>query len=260
MKRRSLFSLATALCIAGILPASCFGQSAAPLPRFGIEVNAGTLGAGIQAATAVTHKSNVRFGFNYFSYSASTTSSGTNITFDGKLKLESGELLYDQYLFGGFHISPGLAMYYGNQANGTATIPAGQTVTLNSVQYYSSASVPITGTGSFTSSKFAPEVMFGFGNLLPRSARHFTLNFDMGVVFVRSPLIQLNLVGNACTISATAGCSPIATTPTVESNLMAEQTKLNNTAASYLKYWPVIRLGFVLVRCDAPRRKDGIVG
>jgi hypothetical protein len=244
MKRRSLFSFAGALCIAGVLPASGFGQSASPLPRFGIEVNAGTMGAGIQAATAVTRKSNVRVGFNDFSYSASTTSSSTNVTFNGTLKLESAEVLYDQYLIGGFHISPGLAMYYGNQATGTASIPAGQTVTLNSTQYYSSAAVPITGTGSFTAGKLAPEVMFGFGNLLPRSARHFTLNFDAGVVFVRSPLIQLNLVGDACTGSATLGCSPIATTSSVESNLMAEQTKLNTNAASYLKYWPVIRLGF----------------
>jgi hypothetical protein len=245
MKRRFLFSLALALCIAGVLQASCFGQSGGGgLPRFGIGVNAGTMGAGIQAATAVMRKSNVRVGFNYFSYSASTSSSSTNITFDGKLRLESAEVLFDQYLFGGFHVSPGLAMYYGNQATGNAAIPAGQTITLNSVQYYSAAAAPITGTGSFTAGKFAPEVLFGFGNLLPRSARHFTLNFDAGVVFVRSPLIQLDLVGNACTISQTAGCSPIATTPSVESNLMAEQTKLNNTAASYLKYWPVIRLGF----------------
>jgi hypothetical protein len=244
--KRSICVLAGALiCFAVLLPSTCLAQSDNPLPRFGLQVSAGTLGAGIQAATAVTHKSNVRVGFNYFSYSASTTSNSNNITFNGTLRLESAELLFDQYLFGGVHISPGLAMYYGNQATGTAAIGAGQSITLNSVQYYSQAATPITGTGSFTASKYAPEILLGFGNLLPRSTRHFTVNFDVGVMFVRSPLIALNLVGNACLSPTNAStCMPIATTPSVESNLMAEQTKLNNTAASYLKYWPVIRLGF----------------
>ena len=231
-------------CLASLLPSVCLAQIGESLPRFGIQVNAGTLGAGIQAATAVARKSNVRFGFNYFSYSGSTTSSKDNITYNGTLKLESGEILFDQYIAGGFHISPGVAIYDGNQATGTASIPTGQTFTLNSVQYYSSASSPVTGTGSFTAGKVAPELLIGFGNLLPRGTRHFTVNFDMGVIFTRSPLIKLNLVGNACTVNSTVGCVPISSTPSVQANLVAEQTKLNNDVGPYLKYWPVIRLGF----------------
>ena len=171
------------LCFAGLLPFACMGQSEGSLPRFGIGVNAGTLGAGIQAATAVTRKSNVRVGFNYFSYTGSTTGNNNGINFNGTLRLESAEVLYDQYLIGGFHVSPGVALYYGNQATGTAVLPAGQSFTLNSVQYYSSAANPVTGTGSLTSDKVAPELLFGFGNLLPRSARHFTVSFDAGVIF-----------------------------------------------------------------------------
>jgi len=209
-----------------------------------VEVNAGTLGAGIQAATAVTHKSNVRFGFNYFSYSASLTSSSDNITYNGKLRLESAELLFDQYLVGGVHISPGLVMYYGNQATGSAAMPTGKNFTLNNTTYYSSSTDPVTGTGSYTADKYAPEVLIGFGNLLPRSSRHFSVNFDMGVMFVRKATIGLNLSGSACSPTPTANCLPIASTPSIQSNLLAEQTKLNNDAAAYLKYWPVIRLGF----------------
>ena len=243
-KRGTRLFAAALMCFAGLFPFTCLGQSGGSLPRFGIGVNAGTLGAGIQAATAVTRKSNVRFGFNYFTYSGSTTSSKDNITFNGKLKLESAEILFDQYIRGGFHVSPGLAMYYGNQATGDASIPAGQTFTLNGVSYYSATANPVTGTGSFTAAKVAPELLIGFGNLLPRSARHFSVNFDLGVIFTRSPLIKLNLIGNACTISSTSGCLPISTTPSVQSNVQAEQTKLNNDAAPYIKYWPVIRLGF----------------
>src|ERR1039458_10660394 len=89
--RQSAFVAPLAVCIAASLPALCFCQdtpqratdpsagSPSPnagqgLPRFGIQVSAGTLGAGIQAATAVTRRSNVRFGVSYFSYSGGTTS------------------------------------------------------------------------------------------------------------------------------------------------------------------------------------------
>jgi hypothetical protein len=232
------------MCFAGLLPFTCMAQSDAPLPHFGLGVSVGSLGVGVQAATAVTHSSNVRVGFNYFTYSASTTSND-NITFNGTLRLESAEVLFDQYIGHSFHISPGVAIFDGNQATGNAAIPTSQTFTLNGVQYSSSASNPVIGTGSFTSGKVAPEVLFGFGNLLPRKAnKHFSVSFEMGAIFTQKPVIGLNLTGNACTTGFASVCSPIATTPSIQSNLQAEQTKLNNDVGSYLKYWPILRLGF----------------
>jgi len=244
MKRDSSIFAAASICLAGLLPYNCMGQSGASLPKFGLSVNAGTLGAGIQAATAVTRKSNVRFGFSYFRYDGNFTSSKDNIAFAGTLRLESAEVLYDQYIGKGFHISPGVAIYDGNQATGNASVPAGQTFKLNNVSYYSAAGDPATGTGSFTSGTIAPEFLLGFGNLLPRSTRHFTVNFDLGVIFTRSPVIKLNLMGSACINSPTSGCTPISGDSSVQSNLLAEQAKLNHDAGPYLKYWPVIRLGF----------------
>ncbi|HUP04294.1 MAG TPA: hypothetical protein VMU19_09910 [Bryobacteraceae bacterium] len=208
-------------------------------------VTVGTLGVGVQAATAVTHSSNIRGGFNYFSYTGSTTSNSDNITFNGTLKLESGELLFDQYLGHTFHISPGVVLYDGNQATGNATLPAGKTFTLNNTQYYSSMANPVTGSGSFTADKIAPEVLFGFGNLLPRRAnKHFSVSFEMGAIFTQKPKIGLNLAGSACTTSSTVGCADIASSSSIQNNLTAEQNKLNDQVGSYLKYWPVIRLGF----------------
>jgi hypothetical protein len=215
------------------------------LPHFGLGVSVGTLGIGVQAATAVTHSSNIRAGFNYFTYSGSETSSSSNITFNGTLKLQSAEVLFDQYIGHSFHISPGVVLYDGNQATGNATLPAGQTFTLNNQQYYSSAANPATGSGSFTAGKVAPEVLLGFGNMLPRRAnKHFSVSFDVGAIFTQKPVIGLNLSGGACLISATAGCADIGSTPTIQTNLQAEQAKLNSQASSYIKYWPVIRLGF----------------
>jgi hypothetical protein len=97
----------------------------------------------------VTRRSNVRFGVNYFKYSGST--SKDNITYNGTLRLESAEVLYDQYIGGGFHISPGVMVYDGNQGTANASVSAGQTFSLNGVTYYSSNASPVTGTGTITS-------------------------------------------------------------------------------------------------------------
>lgn len=245
-------------CIAGLLPTPSFGQNTSSpspgtagspspstgqgLPRFGIQVDAGTLGAGIQAATAVTHHSNVRLGFNYFSYSGST--SKDNIAYNGTLKLESAEVLYDQYIVGGFHISPGVMVYDGNQGTANASVTGGQTFSLNGVSYYSANASPVTGTGSITSRKYAPELLIGFGNLLPRSVRHFTVNFELGVVYQGSANAKLNLAGSTCLDPNNPNtCLPISSNPTVQSNIVSEQTKINNSLAPF-KFWPVIRLGF----------------
>src|SRR5579864_1056742 len=83
---------------------ACFGQST--LPRFGMGVKLSTLGAGIEAATAVTRRSNIRGGFNAFSYGTDFTKDGVN--YSGDLRLRSAEVLYDQYLVGGLHVSPGV--------------------------------------------------------------------------------------------------------------------------------------------------------
>ena len=240
MLKQSVFSIPLAFLVASLLPAGCFGQTTS-LPRFGVGVTAGTLGAGIEAATAVTKKSNVRFGYNYFSYSGNT--SRDNISYDGKLRLESAELLYDQYIVSGFHVSGGLMMYDGNQGTATASVPGGQTFSLNGQQYYSDASDPVHGTGAITSRKVAPEVLIGFGNLLPRSTRHFSVGFEVGVAFQGSPNAKINLVGSTCLSGATAACLPIGSNPQVQANILGEQNKVNNDLGPF-KYYPVVRLAF----------------
>ena len=258
MRNRSLLATPVVLCVASLLPPSCLGQSQATagapsgkstppsslgsgrtLPRFSLAVSVSTLGAGIQAATAVTQHSNVRFGFNYFSYSAGFHKDG--VSYDGKLKLQSAELLYDQYIGGGFHVSPGVMFYDGNQGTATASVPSGQPFTLGGVTYYSDSANPVSGTGSIAARKAAPEILMGFGNLLPRSARHFTANFEFGVIFQGSPSAKLNLNGSAC---ATPGQACLSTSnATIQNNIQSEQTKINSDL-SVFKYYPVVRLSF----------------
>jgi hypothetical protein len=229
------------------VPISLIFIAALPLPSygqtlFGVGLTAGSLGAGIQGAVSVTKYSNIRGGFNDFSYSDSFTKDGIN--YNGTLKLRSAQVTYDQYFkhLGGFHISPGALIYDANAGNATANIPAGQTFTLGSQTYYSSAASPVNGAGAVTVAKAAPMVLLGFGNLLPRSQRHFGVSFEAGVVFQGSAKAALSLGGTSCLVNATTGCVNTATDPNVQANLQSEQTKLNNDLAPF-KYYPVVELG-----------------
>ncbi|MFY9728290.1 MAG: hypothetical protein WAJ87_22535 [Bryobacteraceae bacterium] len=258
--------VALAIFLAGAFPSGlCFGQSpdtggqagtSAPppapppppapkssegLPRFGVAAGVSTLGAGIQAATAVTRHSNVRFGFNDFSYS--TTFNKDGIAYNGTLSLRSAEVLYDQYVAGGFHISPGIMIYDGNKGTAGASVAGGQSFTLGGSTFYSDASDPVSGTGTIGARKVAPEILIGFGNLLPRSSRHFTVNFEAGLAYQGSPSAALHLTGSTCLLSPGQSCQSIATNPTIQTNIMSEQNTINSSL-SVFKYYPIIRLTF----------------
>jgi hypothetical protein len=243
MRNRPLLATLVVLCVTSLLPSSCWGQppdigSDQDLPVFGLAVGVSTLGAGIQAATAVTQHSNLRGGFNYFKYSASFNKDG--VAYNGTLKLQSAEILYDQYIGGVFHVSPGVVLYDGNQGAATASVPGGQSFTLGGVTYYSDSANPVSGTGSIAAKKAAPELLLGFGNLLPRSARRFTVNFEFGAVYQGPPNAKLNLYGGTCDTPGKS-CQSIGSNSAIQSNIQSEQNKINS-ALSVFKYYPVVRL------------------
>src|SRR5262245_31199115 len=121
------FSWIAALAFTGAMLASpSFAQES--LPRIGAGVKMSTLGVGFEAATAVTQRSNLRGGFNFFNYSITSEKDG--IHYDASLTLRSVQITYDQYIVGGFHVSPGLLLYNGNGANAVASVPAGQSFSL----------------------------------------------------------------------------------------------------------------------------------
>lgn len=223
-----------------ILCAGALCAQEGSLPRFGIGVRASSLGAGIEAATAVTRKSNVRVGFNDFSYTYDLDKDGIN--YSATLGLRSVELHYDQYIFGGFHISPGVLIYDNNHATATATAPAGTSFSLGGTQYFSSATDPVNGSATLGfARKVAPELLMGFGNLLPRS-RHFAVNFEFGAAYQGAPSVNLNLAGSACATNTGAGCQPVASTPSIQSNIISQENKINHSIRQ-IKYWPIIALG-----------------
>lgn len=206
----------------------------------GIGIHASLLGPGAEVGVSLASKLNVRGGVNFFQYNRTFSHDG--VSYKGQLQLRSGELHVDFYPFGhGFHLSPGLLVYNGNNLNGNASVPGGSPFTLGSTTYVSDPTNPIAGTGKLDFAKAAPTALFGFGNLVPRT-KHFATNFEMGVVFQGSARTKLSLTGNACN-PAGANCVNAATDPGVQANIAAEQTKINNKLSPF-KYYPVISFGF----------------
>ena len=209
--------------------------------KVGIGVKVSSLGAGVEAAVPVLEKLNVRGGFNYITYSHTFHQDG--VQYAGHLNWQSGEASADWFPFGGFHVSPGLIFYNGNKVTANALVPGGQTFTLNGTTYTSDASNPITGTGKLSFTKVAPKITVGVGNLIPRSGRHWSILAEAGVSYQGSPNAALSFQGTACDQSVPPNCVNAATDPTVQANVAAEQTKINNKL-SIFKFYPLVSVGF----------------
>jgi len=209
--------------------------------RVGIGIKVSLLGAGIDVATPITHRTNLRVGFNAFSYARGFDSDGIHYRAD--LNFRSAEAHFDWFPFaGGFHLSPGVMVYNGNQIKANAAVGGGQQFSLGDVTYMSDTTTPVTGTGKLVFNKAAPTFLLGWGNLLPRSSRHFSVPFEFGVVIQGSPQASINLMGTACDVSG-ANCRDIAGDPSIQSNIQAQQKKLNDDMAAF-KVYPVVSLGF----------------
>jgi hypothetical protein len=213
------------------------GQSTTSKIGFGVKVS--TLGVGIEVATPLAKKFNVRTGFNMFRFSHSITDGG--IHYDGQLHFQSAEAHLDYYPFGGFHISPGILFYNGNQIAASAAVPGGQTFSVGGTTYQSEGSDPVTGTGKLNFVKVSPSIMVGVGNLIPRNGRHYSFLFEVGGAYQGSARVALNLAGSVCATDGT-NCRPISGDPTVQANVQAQQVKIQRDINPY-RFFPVVSMG-----------------
>ena len=207
--------------------------------KIGIGVKVSMLGAGIEVATPLARKFNVRGGFNMMRLNHTFPNNG--IQYNGQVQFQSAEAHLDYFPIWGFHVSPGLLFYNGNQITATATVPAGQTFSVGGTTYQSDLTTPVTGTGKLNFVKVAPSLMLGVGNLIPRSGRHYSFLFEVGAVYEGSARVALNLTGNVCAVGGT-NCRPISGDPTVQANVTAQQLKLQKDVNPY-RFFPVISMG-----------------
>lgn len=255
MRKLLLFAVLLLFALAAPSPADALGASEADAPpppppapnpaglfkpSFGVVAKGSMLGIGGDVGVAITPFFNVRGGFNGFNFSHGFNNDG--IHYDGILRFRSVEALVDiTPLRDWFHISPGMLVYNGNQITAKASVPGGQNFNLGSATFRSSPTDPIHGTGQLVVKKAAPMVMFGFGNPIPHS-HHFTIFHDFGVVFQGIPTTTLNLAGTACDPVTGLACVNAATNSTVQTQIKAEQDKINKDT-SIVKFYPVASLG-----------------
>jgi hypothetical protein len=207
----------------------------------GVAAKVSTLGFGFDGGVPVTEQANVRVGVNFFNFNHDFDNDG--ITMAAQLKLRSVSAEFDWFPFSGsFHVSPGLMLYNGNRVEATAFTPAGTQFTLGNDTLLSSASSPVRGNATIAFKRVAPSVLFGWGSVVPRGEKRWSLPVELGVVFSRAPTATLSLAGSACLPNGT-NCRNIATEPLLQADLRQEEANLNGDL-SVLKILPVISFGF----------------
>ena len=212
-----------------------------PFSTVALGITGGTLGPGLELAFPLARSLNLRVGGSYFNFQTPFAIDGLN--YDMALKLTSGQGAIDWFpTHGAFHISAG-ALYFKNSVGATADVPPGQQFKLGGVTYLNSVDDPVHGTASLKfQRKIAPMVLFGVGNLIPRSGRHISIPFEFGGAYLAPPVVAMQLAGTSCTAQ---GCFNTATDPTVQANRAAEEAKLNRDIR-LLQVYPILSIGLAM--------------
>lgn len=217
------------------------GQPVARHSRIGIAFKMSSLGAGVEVAMPLTKRSNLRTGFNIFSYERPFDTDG--ITYNGQLNLRSVQISYDWFPFGGaFHLSPAVLVYNGNTIHANLSVPSGQVFNLDHNSFVSDPNNPIRGSASITFQKVAPAFLLGWGNLIPRKPRHFSIPFEFGFVYHGQPNVAFDLTGNGCDAKG-RGCESIEADAQGARDIANERAKISRDI-SVLRFYPVVSLGF----------------
>lgn len=209
-----------------------------PFTKIAIGFKADTLGTGVEFATPLWRHFNLRAGINVFDYAYPFNADGVN--YNTSFHLKSAQASLDWYPgHGGFHISPGV-IYMKNKFGGTASVPVGANFTLGDQAFTNSIDDPVYGTASvFIPRNLAPALTIGWGNLLPRSGRHFSIPFEIGAAYTGQSRVDVKLHGTACTPD---GCFDLATEPGTLQNLADELKPINDGLANYPIY-PIFSIG-----------------
>jgi hypothetical protein len=186
-----------------------------------VGVLGGTQGLGPEIAYRGGDHFGMRGNAGYLSYNHDQTVN--QISYSGKLKLNSVGLMADWYpMGGGFRFSLG-ARNNDNKIHINST-PASSVTVGNNV--YTPAQVG-TLSGVVTGNSFSPSFSLGYGGTV---AKGFTLGAELGVVFQGSPKVQ--------NYQATG---LLASNPAFQADLQTERTRVEDKVHSY-QYWPIAQI------------------
>jgi hypothetical protein len=209
-----------------------------PFHSLAVGFIASTSGAGIEFATPVSRSFNLRAGFNTFAFNYPFSIDG--VYYNARLHLQSSGTSLDWFpLHSGFHISPGI-LYVKNTLSAPASVGVGQSFELGKQPFINSVDDPVAGTSSvIVPRKFAPMLLFGFSNIIPRTGRHFSVPVEFGAAYTGAPQINVALGGTACT---TQGCVAFASNAEAQAALKQEVYNLNEDLKR-VPFYPILSMG-----------------
>ncbi|MCH4151176.1 MAG: hypothetical protein LKF30_04405 [Sphingobium sp.] len=197
--------------------------------RLKLGITAGTLGIGPEVSYRISERLGVRGNATFLSISRDIDSD--DITYDGKVKLQSGGVMLDVYPFGGgFRVSGGLRIN-GNKARGIASPNSGTSYTINGTTY--SATDIGTLRADTDIKNVAPALTLGYGGGLSNG---LVFGVEAGALFQGSVKIKPLTITGVC-----AGASPPPTCATLTADLDAERRSVNDDIDGY-KVYPILQL------------------
>jgi hypothetical protein len=214
-----------------------------PFSEFGFGTRVGLAGAGLDIATPLAKKFNLRAGADGFNYGSNFQEEGANVEVD--LHLRSGHMALDWFPLGGrLRVSPQLVFGNNNRILATVVIPSGSTVTLNGQDYISSYSDPLHGSGRVDFRKVSPGLSVGLGNLIPRDRSRFSTTVEVGFYYTGQPTLQLAFTGSACdpNYPASVGCESVDQDSSFQHDLTAFKVR-NDHNLSYASFFPIFSVG-----------------
>ena len=217
------------------------GQTASS-PPIGVAVRSlAPFPFGVDVAVAVSPKVNVRVGLNFFKFSHDFDDD--EITIAAKLNLSGFDSHVDWYPLGGtFHVSPGILLYNNTDVEGDVTVEAGGAFDLGDGTFISNPADPVTGQAGVGFKRVAPSLLIGWGNVVPRGDRRWSVPFEIGFIYSKAPTASLTLADSACANDGT-DCRDIESDATLQNEIDTEVSQLNEDLEVFT-FIPVVSLGF----------------
>jgi hypothetical protein len=207
-----------------------------PFRSWAVGFRASTLGMGVEFATPLAGRINLRSSFNLFAFNDPYSMDGLN--YDARMHLQSSQTTLDWFV-GGFHISPGF-LYFKNAMSAPVFVGPGKTFVLGTQTFLNSVDDPVTGSSYVIFPRtIAPLLLFGYGNLLPRHGEHLSLPVEVGVAYTGAAQINVDLNGTAC---VTNGCVNFSQNADAQKSLKQEINILNEDLKHY-PVFPIVSVG-----------------
>lgn len=238
----SILTAILALLMAPALRAQADASHMRPFSRLGVDANVGTLGVGVEIATPLATRFNLRASGNFFRYNTNINRGG--LIYATALDMRSAQASLDWFPWrNAFHLSPGVMFYNGIQMTANIQAPANTSFTINGATFYSDPSDPLTGYGKVTFPTVGPQLTIGLGNMIPRSNhKHFSFPIDAGVVYFGSGTILLNFSGSECLAPGGVFCQKASSSPNFQADVAAAKSQVR-TYVNYFGLYPILRMG-----------------